>query len=112
NKYSKSFKVPLYLRTANSYDGKGSHRIFISYFQLLIQINNKILFALPFLLQRELVFVDYKIPPPVYSEDLFVAYFSNYQYAIADFCKKGIYKRLNSTKRASPSRDISFEGDF
>ena len=26
--------------------------------------------------------------PPVYSEDLFVAYFSNYQYAIADFCKK------------------------
>jgi len=41
NKYSKSFKVPLYLRTANSYDGKGSHRIFIPYFQLLIQINNK-----------------------------------------------------------------------
>lgn len=39
-------------------------------------------------MQRELVFVDYKIPPPVYSEDLFVAYFSNYQYAIADFCKK------------------------
>ncbi|MEE0827838.1 MAG: hypothetical protein U0L86_01630, partial [Alistipes finegoldii] len=38
NKYSKSFKVPLYLRTANSYDGKGSHRIFIPYFQLLIQI--------------------------------------------------------------------------
>jgi len=29
------------LRTANSYDGKGSHRIFIPYFQLLIQINNK-----------------------------------------------------------------------
>jgi hypothetical protein len=26
------------LRTANSYDGKGSHRIFIPYFQLLIQI--------------------------------------------------------------------------
>ena len=26
--------------------------------------------------------------------------------------KKGIYKRLNSTKRASPSRDISFEGDY
>ncbi|WP_276744990.1 hypothetical protein, partial [Alistipes sp.] len=41
NKYSKSFKVPLYLRTANSYDGKGSHRIFIPYFQLLIQIMNK-----------------------------------------------------------------------
>uniref|UniRef100_UPI003FF0F194 hypothetical protein n=1 Tax=Alistipes shahii TaxID=328814 RepID=UPI003FF0F194 len=35
-----SFKVPLYLRTANSYDGKGSHRIFIPYFQLLIQITN------------------------------------------------------------------------
>lgn len=33
--------MPLYLRTANSYDGKGSHRIFIPYFQLLIQINNK-----------------------------------------------------------------------
>lgn len=32
--------MPLYLRTANSYDGKGSHRIFIPYFQLLIQINN------------------------------------------------------------------------
>lgn len=31
--------MPLYLRTANSYDGKGSHRIFIPYFQLLIQIN-------------------------------------------------------------------------
>ena len=30
--------MPLYLRTANSYDGKGSHRIFIPYFQLLIQI--------------------------------------------------------------------------
>ncbi|MEQ3089541.1 hypothetical protein, partial [Alistipes onderdonkii] len=27
--------------TANSYDGKGSHRIFIPYFQLLIQINIK-----------------------------------------------------------------------
>jgi len=26
------------LRTANSYDGKGSHRIFIPYFQLLIQM--------------------------------------------------------------------------
>ena len=33
--------MPLYLRTANSYDGKGSHRIFISYFQLLIQINKR-----------------------------------------------------------------------
>ena len=32
--------MPLYLRTANSYDGKGSHRIFIPYFQLLIQMNN------------------------------------------------------------------------
>ncbi|MEE0829363.1 MAG: hypothetical protein U0L86_09455, partial [Alistipes finegoldii] len=46
NKYSKSFKVPLYLRTANSYDGKGSHRIFIPYFQLLIQMNKILLFLL------------------------------------------------------------------
>ena len=36
--------MPLYLRTANSYDGKGSHRIFIPYFQLLIQINHFIRF--------------------------------------------------------------------
>ena len=39
----KSFKVPLYLRTANSYDGKGSHRIFIPYFQLLIQIIDNVI---------------------------------------------------------------------
>ncbi|WP_443602960.1 hypothetical protein, partial [Alistipes finegoldii] len=72
NKYSKSFKVPLFLRTANSYDGKGSRRIFIPYFQLLIQINNKLIFLL--IITLLLNCHKYKSPPfrfPFFRTGLF-----------------------------------------